>query len=149
VDVNLYCAAGCRVPDPPYRACLADALRAGAVSESDLDQALRRALLPRFRLGLFDSDAPARTPWANATAGDVDTPAARAAAREAAAAGVVLLRNSGLLPLSGAGRVAVIGPNANRAAALVSDYNGCSDATGAPQVAAGWLWCGWFKWPAE
>ena len=135
MDLNLYCGAGCRTPDPPYRACLADALRGGAVSESDVDRALRRALLPRFRLGLFDSDRPGGGPWANATARDVDSGAAREAAREAAAAGMVLLRNrAGVLPLRGAGRVAVIGPNADRAAGLVSNYNGCADADGGGEL---------------
>ncbi|MBN9182179.1 MAG: glycoside hydrolase family 3 C-terminal domain-containing protein, partial [Microbacterium sp.] len=71
-------------------------------------------------LGLLDEtfDAPP-------TQIDLDTPAHRDAARRLAEESVVLLTNSGVLPLDVARtrRVAVIGPNADAAAALMGCYS--------------------------
>lgn len=84
------------------------AVRSGEVNESTIDAKVRRILWAMMTLGVFDRKEPRVT-------GAVDTPEQQAVAREAAAAGIVLLKNEGnLLPLAaGALRsVAVIGPNA-------------------------------------
>ncbi len=75
------------------------ALKEGTLSREDLDRACVRvvALLLRVAAGRA----------ANSGAPDLD--AHHALARRAAAAGTVLLANDGLLPLSGQGRVALIG----------------------------------------
>ncbi len=81
------------------------ALHQGLLTEADIDTAVRRQLSVRFRLGEFD---PLLDPYADAK--DFDTPAHRALAREAAEQAIVLLKNDGLLPLTGDGtRIAVVG----------------------------------------
>ncbi len=86
------------VDDP---APLLAALRSGQVSEGWLDQSVRRIMVLKFQLGLFDSPYvdPAR---AAATVGSKATQAEADAAQRAAA---VLLRNdSRLLPLTAPGK---------------------------------------------
>jgi beta-glucosidase len=99
------------MPGPPrhYGARLAAAVRAGEVSEATLDAAVRRVLGLLARTGALD--APEGPPPERAD----DRPEHRALAREAAAAGTVLLRNErGALPLAGVRRLAVIGPTCFR-----------------------------------
>jgi beta-glucosidase len=96
-------------PGRAYGPALADAVRAGTVSEEALDDQVGRLLAVYDRLGLFDGDIgeppPRPTPERRATV-----------ARQAATASIVLLKNTGVLPLaSAAGRIAVVGPNADRA----------------------------------
>jgi beta-glucosidase len=90
---------------------LAEAVHAGEVDESLLEGSARRLLTVFHRIGALD-DEP------NVAAISVDTPEQRALAREAAAAGTVLLENRGnLLPLAidSITSLAVIGPNAESA----------------------------------
>ncbi|MFF4339109.1 glycoside hydrolase family 3 C-terminal domain-containing protein [Kitasatospora sp. NPDC001540] len=90
---------------------LRTALERGLIDQADVDLAVRRQLELRFRLGEFD---PELDPYAQIGAEVVDSAEHRALAREAATACVVLLKNDGLLPLSGAAqKVAVIGPLAD------------------------------------
>lgn len=84
---------------------LQGALDQGLLTEADIDAAVRRQLAVRFRLGEFD---PRLDPYAGAL--DFDTPAHRSLAREAAEQAIVLLKNDGLLPLTGQDtRIAVVG----------------------------------------
>jgi beta-glucosidase len=88
---------------------LAAAVRVGELDESVLDAQVLRLLSVFERVGALDDSG-------DATATSVDLVADRALAREAAAAAIVLLKNDGVLPLDpGVRRVAVIGPNADRA----------------------------------
>ena len=87
---------------------LTDAVATGKLTEQEVDQAVRRVLAAKFRLGLFEH------PYADedATPGVLSDPAHRDAAQTAAERTMVLLRNEGgALPLDPAalGRVAVIG----------------------------------------
>lgn len=96
------------MPGPaPAWADLAEAVRDGRVSEADLDRKVLRMLLLAERVGALDGTAPVEP-------APVDAPAF---AREAAAAGTVLLSNDGVLPLDrdAVGSVAVIGQNARDA----------------------------------
>ncbi|MEU6077453.1 glycoside hydrolase family 3 C-terminal domain-containing protein [Micromonospora sp. NPDC047074] len=92
---------------------LTEALERGLVTAADVDRAVRRILTVRARLG--DLDPPQDDPWANVPPDVVDRPAHRDLAREAARQSIVLLRNDGLLPLTGGAglRVAVLGPLAD------------------------------------
>ncbi|MCW2601322.1 MAG: bglB [Frankiales bacterium] len=90
-----------------YGLPLAAAVRAGAVPEELLDAITKRWLTLIDRLDAWN-DLPA-------VERAVDLPAHRAVARRAASGATVLLRNDGLLPLSGKETVALIGPNADRA----------------------------------
>ena len=102
-----------------YGAPLREAIDRGAVTMADVDEAVRRALTLKFRLGIVDR------PYVDEGAVHVHTrpPAQIALARAVAADSLVLLRNDGVLPLSSPARVAVIGPNAASARHLLGDYS--------------------------
>jgi beta-glucosidase len=102
-----------------YLAPLAEAVRAGRVDEALVDQAVLRVLRQKLELGLLDATFDDEPP----AAVDLDSPRLRALARKLAHESVVLLRNDGLLPLSAERRIAVIGPNADRAGALLGAYS--------------------------
>jgi beta-glucosidase len=100
---------------------LHNALQNGLVTEADLDLAVRRILEAKFKLGLFER------PYVNPEA------AARVIgclehvelAREIARQGIVLLKNEDkTLPLSKthAGKIAIIGPNADHIYNQLGDY---------------------------
>jgi len=101
------------MPGPPRHRGekLLDAVKAGAVSESSLDAAVRRLLDLTLRSGLLDRpEEPAEE--------SIDRPEHRRLAREAAAEAIVLLKNeSELLPLDRRKlrTLAVIGPSADAA----------------------------------
>ncbi|HLK51749.1 MAG TPA: glycoside hydrolase family 3 C-terminal domain-containing protein [Bryobacteraceae bacterium] len=103
---------------------LIPAVQHGVVSEAEIDRALRRLLLARFKLGMFD---PAeRVKWARIPYSENDSPAHRQLALETARKSIVLLKNEGhVLPLSKSLKtIAVIGPNADSVDALLGNYNG-------------------------
>nr|WP_123371915.1 glycoside hydrolase family 3 N-terminal domain-containing protein [Cellulomonas sp. PhB150] len=102
-----------------FLAPLAEAVRAGRVDEALVDRAVLRALLQKAELGLLDATFDEEPP----TGVDLDSPEHRRIAARLAEESVVLLTNDGTLPLAAPGRVAVIGPNADRYAALFGCYS--------------------------
>jgi beta-glucosidase-like glycosyl hydrolase len=99
---------------------LRSAVEAGLVPMALVDAAARRVLATKFRLGLFDS------PYVDATGTTLafGNPANAILARRAAAAGIVLLANDGVLPLRPDATVlAVIGPGADDRRLLQGDYH--------------------------
>ncbi len=92
---------------------------AGEVPESTIDRAVLRALRQKSELGLLDEDFDVVVPESI----DLDPPAHRAIATRLAQESVILLSNDGVLPLPGTGRIALIGPNADRARALFGCYS--------------------------
>ncbi|MCJ1683943.1 glycoside hydrolase family 3 C-terminal domain-containing protein [Rathayibacter sp. VKM Ac-2928] len=97
-------------PDGPWGAALVAAVRDGSIEESVVDRKVRRILRLAARVGALEGFAPA-------VAEPVLVEDGRGFAREAAAAGSVLLRNEGELPwdASALTSVAVIGHNAREA----------------------------------
>ena len=99
------------LPDPRAYVKLADAIKAGRLSEATLDTAVARNLRVKFLAGLFEDalvDADRAERVSNA-------PEHQAVALDAARRSIVLLKNEGgVLPLDRAKlkRLAVIGPNA-------------------------------------
>ncbi|WP_030671671.1 beta-xylosidase/alpha-l-arabinosidase [Streptomyces cellulosae] len=116
-------AAGIDVELPSlkcYGRPLLDAVRAGEIPESLIDRAARRVLLQKCELGLLDED------WAPEPTGriNLDSAANRALARRLAEESVVLLDNpDGLLPLAPDTRIAVVGPRASDALAMLGCYS--------------------------
>jgi len=105
-----------------YLAPLAGLVRAGEVDEALIDRAVLRALRQKEQLGLLDEDFSSAPPAQI----DIDSPAHRAVARRLAEESLVLLSNDGSLPLAESarsGKVAVIGPNADRSAAMMGCYS--------------------------
>jgi beta-glucosidase len=116
---------------PQYKV-LDRALEDRLISVEDINRAVARLFEARFRLGMFD--APANVPWSQLTLADVDTPANRKLALEAARESIVLLKNSPkphnksgelTLPLNPKIQsIAVVGPTADSLDALLGNYNG-------------------------
>ena len=98
------------------------ALAQGLLAEPEIDAAIRRNLRVLLRLGLLDPQPGAQ--WPIGEQAPWEGQPHRALARRAAQAGMVLLKNDGILPLdkSTLQSVAVVGPLADRA--LTDLYNG-------------------------
>ncbi|QJB30071.1 beta-glucosidase BglX [Chitinophaga oryzae] len=91
---------------------LRKSLQEGKVTLQDINNACRRVLETKYKLGLFDD--PYRYIREDRAAKDILTPANRAAAREIAARSFVLLKNDRqTLPLSEKGTIALVGPLAD------------------------------------
>ncbi|KUI62396.1 Thermostable beta-glucosidase B [Cytospora mali] len=100
------------MPGPPirYGKALVEAVKAGKVSEKDhLNASVMRLLRLLERAGLLDPERKQADQEL-----DSDLPEFRQTAREAASGGIVLLKNSGILPLmpQKIKKLAIIGPNA-------------------------------------
>ena len=99
---------------------MSESLLAGQLSEQAVDEALRRTLSLRFRLGLFDDPDQ---PYEHFSPEVVRSGSHVAAAIDSTEQGLVLLKNeNGTLPLSG--RIAVIGPHATTRRELLGNYLG-------------------------
>ena len=96
----------------------------GLISESTIDQSLRRLFTARFRLGMFDP--PEQMDYAQIPYEVVDSPRHREMALQTARESIVLLKNAdGLLPLKkDIASIAVIGPNADDSEVLLGNYSG-------------------------
>ena len=98
------------------------ALAQKLITQDDIDSRIRNLFRVRFRLGHFDPLGPMHTLGAD----DICSEYAVELARDGATQGAVLIKNAASrLPLSAgqAGKVAVIGPNANLSS-LDSGYYG-------------------------
>jgi beta-glucosidase len=105
-------------------AALFNAVHKGLITEAEIDVALRRAFLTRFRLGMFDPDS--QVSWAQIPYKVNQSPEHDALARKAAQESIVLLKNSGILPLD-KGKlktIAVVGPTADEIMSLLGNYYG-------------------------
>jgi beta-glucosidase len=100
-----------------------DAVKSGALTESQIDRSLQRIFTARFRLGMFDP--PSMVKYASIPYSENDSEAHRAEALKVALQSMVLLKNDGTLPLKqGVRKIAVIGPLGDSVAALLGNYNG-------------------------
>jgi beta-glucosidase len=118
-----------------YRHGLPVALKRGAVSVAEIDQSVRRVLMLKERLGLFeDPYRRGKTP---------ELPAARTQrrhlSRKIATRSIVMLKNAGnALPLAGSvKRLAVIGPLANTSAEMRGVWWGAAAPEGHVTVLEG------------
>ncbi len=103
---------------------LIEAVKRGIITEAEIDKAVSRLFLARFKLGMFDPDDKvpfSKIPY-SANCSDENNWLARKAARES----IILLKNeNNTLPLSrDMKKIAVIGPNADNFEALLGNYNG-------------------------
>jgi beta-glucosidase len=101
---------------------LEKSLREGKVTEAAIDQACRRILEAKYKLGLFDD--PYRYLNAKRAKKEIYTVANRCDARQIATESFVLLKNDArLLPLAKKGKVAVIGPLGNTRANMPGTWS--------------------------
>lgn len=109
VDVNI---------DDAYNT-LEEQVKQGFISEADIDRAVRRVLTTKFALGLFDK--------VYAPVEDVDkvvrSKEHQDIAKEVADESIVMLKNTGILPLNtkACKKIAVVGPNGNQT--VMGDYS--------------------------
>ena len=104
-------------------AALAGAVKQRLVTEAQIDVSVRRLMLARMRLGMFDS--PAEVKWAQIPYSVNQSSRNDQLALRAAQSSIVLLKNERLLPLSrDIGTLAVIGPTADDVMALLGNYYG-------------------------
>jgi len=109
-----------------YKEPLTNAVKAGLITESDIERSIRGTLRVLLKLGLLDAEGSTESPYTGIGVTDTvkpwDKPQTRALAREATARSVVLLKNEdNTLPLhpEKIKTVAVFGPSANL---VVSDW---------------------------
>jgi beta-glucosidase len=103
-------------------AALPDAVKRGLISEAEVDHALARSLQARYALGIAFG---APDPWGKIKPSQVNTPANRALALEAARKAIVLLQNEGgHLPLKAGTKLAVVGVNADDLSVIEANYHG-------------------------
>jgi beta-glucosidase len=104
-------------------AALVNAVKQGLITEAEIDAVLRQAMRSRFELGMFDP--PERVRWAQIPYSVNQSPEHDRLARRAAQSSLVLLKNSGILPLDrNLGTIAVIGPTADEIMSLLGNYYG-------------------------
>ena len=94
-----------------FTATLEKSLQEGKVTMADIDQACRRVLEAKYKLGLFAD--PYRYCDKTRRATDIYTTEHRQSARNLAAETFVLLKNNNVLPLKKQGTIALIGPLAD------------------------------------
>ena len=102
-----------------YTRALIPAVHAGKLDIATIDQAVRRVLTAKFKLGLFDNPYAHREKINDA----YEPKMTKAHSLKAAHESIVLLKNDGLLPLSKeVKKIAVIGPHADSLRLLFGHY---------------------------
>lgn len=105
-----------------YKA-LVVAVEQGLISEKQIDISLSRLFKIRFRLGMFDN--PENVPYSKIPLSVLESDKHKELSLKMAQESVVLLKNDDILPLKkNLRKVAIIGPNADNAEALLGNYNG-------------------------
>lgn len=119
-----------------YSEFLKKAVEDGRISRKTLDNAVRRVLTVKARLGLFED--PYRYCNAEREAAETKTESNLMAARTLAEESCVLLKNDhGLLPLDKGAKVAVIGPLAQSADDLLGTWRGAGQVEGVKSILDG------------
>ena len=114
VDMDMVAAA--------FTGTLEKSLQEGKVTEASINQACRRILEAKYKLGLFDN--PYRYLDEKRARKELYSADKRAEARRIAAESFVLLKNDGnVLPLQKKGKIALIGPLANTAANMPGSWS--------------------------
>jgi beta-glucosidase len=106
-----------------YGSPLLDAIESEQVDPGLVDRALARVLTQKCQLGLLDADWSPEPPILRSENVDIDEDRSRALSRELAQRSIVLLRNEGVLPLAGNQRIALVGPRADEASAMLGCYS--------------------------
>lgn len=104
-----------------------EAIQRGLITENDVDQALERTLLTRFKLGMFDPGED--VPFASISTDVVACDEHRQLAYRTATEAVVLLKNKdNILPIKpSTKKVFVTGPTATSMEVLLGNYYGFND----------------------
>ncbi|WP_324720343.1 beta-glucosidase BglX [Salinimicrobium sp. HB62] len=119
-----------------YETGLVELVEEGKVDEELINEAVRRILRVKFKLGLFENPYRYSDPQAMAR---IDRAAHRAVARDVAKKSIVLLKNEkNLLPLSSSVRnIAVIGPLADDKNTPIGNWRAQGEANSAVSILEG------------
>jgi beta-glucosidase len=118
---------GCELDCGKTYDALVPAVKQNLVSEQEIDAAVRKLMLTRFQLGMFDP--PERVRWAQIPYSVNQSAEHDQLARRAAQSSIVMLKNDGMLPLSrDIKTLAVIGPTADEVMSLLGNYYGTPSA---------------------
>lgn len=103
---------------------LVNAVEQGLISEKEIDIVVKRLMMARMKLGMFDPDE--MVPWSSLPIDTVASPTHKNIALDMSRKSIVLLKNDhNALPLSkDVKKIAVIGPNADNYHVLLGNYNG-------------------------
>lgn len=99
---------------------LGDAVKRGLATAERITEAARRTFKIHFELGRFDP--PEASSWSKFGLNDVNSSLHQQISYEAAAQGLVLLKNDNILPLKAGVRLAIVGPQAQAQEGLLEDY---------------------------
>ncbi|MDH7912899.1 glycoside hydrolase family 3 protein [Winogradskyella sp. SYSU M77433] len=116
---------GCDLNCGRYYNYLIEALKLGLVSEEDINIAVKRTMLARFKLGMFDDDS--KVAYSKIPYDIVCSDAHNSLAKKAALESIILLKNdNNVLPLNKTKlkNIAIIGPNADNWESLLGNYHG-------------------------
>ncbi len=106
-----------------YLEGLPEAVKQGLITEAEIDKQLAVLLRTRFKLGLFDPQGS--NPFDDISVDVINSDEHRALAREVAQKSIVLLKNSGVLPLKNdLPKYFLTGPIAGDTEALLGNYYG-------------------------
>jgi len=103
---------------------LVQAVKQGKITEKQIDVSIKRLFMIRFRLGMFDPVSMVK--YAQTPATVLESPEHKAHSLKMARESIVLLKNAAnILPLKKTiKKIAVLGPNADNAIAVLGNYNG-------------------------
>ena len=102
---------------------LTEAVKAGKITEAQIDESLIRLLKGRYELG--DLDDPSLVEWSTIAPDTIDCQTHKDIALEAARRTIVLLQNNNnILPLKPETRILVMGENAVDSTMMWGNYNG-------------------------
>jgi beta-glucosidase len=103
---------------------LVQAVKLGKITEAQIDVSVKRLFMIRYRLGMFDPVSMVK--YAQTPASVLESPEHKAHSLKMARQSIVLLRNeNNTLPLNKAiKKIAIVGPNADNAIAVLGNYNG-------------------------
>lgn len=103
-------------------ATVGESMKEGKVTQAQIDQACRRVLEAKYKLGLFAD--PYKYCDSKRAKTEIYTPEHRAVARKTASESFVLLKNANnTLPLKKQGTIAVVGPLANTASNMPGTWS--------------------------
>jgi len=116
--------AGCDLTCGDEYESLFEAIGKGFLKEEDIDRSVKRLMMARFKLGMFDP--PADVSYTSIPITQNDSPEHRALALRVARESLVLLKNDrSTLPFKkNITSIAVIGPTADDTDVLLGNYNG-------------------------
>lgn len=120
--VAVRCGNDLIMATPDFFEAAQAAVREGLLAESEIDVVVRRILMLKFRMGLFENP---RRPSRDRQATVIASEAHRAVNLRAARESLVLLQNDGTLPIDPRklAKIAVIGPNADDDLAQLGDWS--------------------------